>query len=274
MRGARTRGAPVLMPFPDFPRVIFENNPIKEVICQLRFPPILAISTDPPSEFQERIRHAYPLYEQVGNEAALPKEVSQILSGLRVPLPGTIINHRFTTEDSSRTISLEQGFVSVTQQKYERWEEFAPHIDLAVSALESVYRPAFYARVGLRYQNVIDKDALSLQGERWADLFNPAVTGLLGTNDFAERIRETKSETLISLDEVRGGAIRVRSGLVTRKDDGAPAYAIDVDLFTQEKCTHEQAFGALDAFHQLARRFFQWTISPRLEHALRNKSGD
>src|SRR6266852_706318 len=47
-------------PFPEFTRVIYQRNPLVEVVCQLRFSPILRIDTDPPAEFQDRIRSAFP----------------------------------------------------------------------------------------------------------------------------------------------------------------------------------------------------------------------
>ena len=52
------------MAFPPSDRVVFEENTIEEVICQLRFPPILAIVSDVPAAFQERVREKYPLYKQ------------------------------------------------------------------------------------------------------------------------------------------------------------------------------------------------------------------
>ena len=50
------------MPFPDATRVIFDANPLDEVICQVKFPPILRIETDP-AAFQDQIRAEYPNYE-------------------------------------------------------------------------------------------------------------------------------------------------------------------------------------------------------------------
>ena len=47
------------MAFPEVERVIYERNPLDEVICQLRFPAILKID-EPPIAFQEQIRTRYP----------------------------------------------------------------------------------------------------------------------------------------------------------------------------------------------------------------------
>ena len=52
------------MPFPESERVVFRRNTLAEVICQLRFPPILEIAAKDPAAFQEQIRAEYPLYQR------------------------------------------------------------------------------------------------------------------------------------------------------------------------------------------------------------------
>ena len=42
------------------PRCIYENNQLADVICQLRFPQILAIQANLPVQFQEAIRDEFP----------------------------------------------------------------------------------------------------------------------------------------------------------------------------------------------------------------------
>jgi uncharacterized protein (TIGR04255 family) len=49
------------MQFPDYERVIYERNPLNEVLCQLRFPSILKVTSQQPVEFQEVIRTDYPI---------------------------------------------------------------------------------------------------------------------------------------------------------------------------------------------------------------------
>ena len=45
-------------------RVRYEKNQIVNVVCQLRFPTILAISAREPAEFQEAVRGDYPVYQR------------------------------------------------------------------------------------------------------------------------------------------------------------------------------------------------------------------
>lgn len=87
------------MPFPDVPRVIYEINPLDEVICQLRFPPVLKIDTEVPAGFQEQIRDDYPFYESKSPlrlptglpPNVAPTSVAELLGGTkepRFPFPG------------------------------------------------------------------------------------------------------------------------------------------------------------------------------------------
>ena len=48
------------MPFPEAKRIIYRKNPLDQVICQLRFPPILKIDAEVPAKFQDRIRGDFP----------------------------------------------------------------------------------------------------------------------------------------------------------------------------------------------------------------------
>ncbi len=60
------------MPFPSANRVIFKRNPLKEVICQLRFPPILKIDSEIPANFQDLIRNEFPKYKETGEQREIP----------------------------------------------------------------------------------------------------------------------------------------------------------------------------------------------------------
>src|SRR5690349_8063160 len=69
------------MPFPESPRVIYNHNPLESVVAQLRFPIILAVETDAPAGFQNRIRAEYPLFgEQVpGQLMNFPAELLRMV---------------------------------------------------------------------------------------------------------------------------------------------------------------------------------------------------
>jgi len=53
------------MPFPDSKRAFYGKNPLEEVVCQLRFPPILRIEVETPAVFQDKVRQVFPLYKRL-----------------------------------------------------------------------------------------------------------------------------------------------------------------------------------------------------------------
>lgn len=266
------------MLFPESPRVVYQNNPLEEVLCQLRFPAILQISTVDPAGFQNRIRDRYPLYtrqEEVGFPKEIPKEIAEVLAHLPFPKPSEDIIHKFLIDDSSRLISLTRGFLAITDRKYRRWEDFSAEVLLAMSALEEEYHPAFYSRIGLRYVDVISRTKLGLEGEPWGSLINPAVAGVLGENGVSAAVRETKSEVLFELNEdpVTKGFAKLRHGLVNPQD-GGDAYLFDVDFFTTERSSSTDVAGILHRFNRLAGYLFRWAITPKLAEALRPMAMD
>ena len=257
------------MPFPESKRVVYRNNPLVEVICQLRFPTILQISATDPAGFQDRIRDGYPLYDRPQERQAFPKEIADILAHLPIPRSPEDITHKFLVDDSSRSISLTPEFLAIAENNYLRWENFSREVMRAMEALEEEYHPAFYSRIGLRYVDVIDKVGLGLQNESWESLVNPAVVGILAERDLCESVRDIQGRALIELGEdvVAGAFANLRYGL-TKLDAGREAYRFDVDLFTTERSTEADVARILDRFNQLAGHLFRWAITSKLEEAL------
>ena len=114
------------MQFPETERVIYEKNPLEQVICQLRFPPILRIEANTPAGFQDQIRNIFPQFQEKAEFAAiLPPELVQILSQEIIQsLRPSHKLYQFATTDDSLVVNLASGFVSLTSSSYERWEKF------------------------------------------------------------------------------------------------------------------------------------------------------
>ena len=119
------------MPFPESERVVYQHNPLVEVICQLRFPTILEIGATAPAAFQKKIRSIYPLYQRDDPSTVFPKERARFLEGFSFPRTAELLTHKFLTEDGQRFISLTQEFVAVTEKQYRRWEDFRQQVYVA-----------------------------------------------------------------------------------------------------------------------------------------------
>lgn len=255
------------MPFPESPRVVFRENPLAEVICQLRFPTILAIATSPPTDFQDALRESYPVYEREDGLQP-PPELQSLVGGLSLPgtaPPPEAVHHRFQTEDGNRVITLTTSFLAVADKDYERWETFRAEVDRARTAVEAIYRPAYFDRVGLRYQDVIQRSRLGLQEVEWGDLLNPPLSGLLSADEpIRPKVRHARTDAIIDLNGE--GSVRVQHGLVQSNDE--QVYLIDSDFFSETHTTGDDALRRLDIFNGQAGNLFRWAIQQRLRDAL------
>ena len=259
------------MSFPESERIVFAENPLVEVISQLTFPTILAIAAEPPAAFQERLRDQYPIYERVGPFTAnLPAEVSQVLAQFQLPTGLEAMTHRFSTEDRSRQVALTRDFVALTVTDYTRWEVFRAALADVKTALEEIYRPAFYSRVGLRYRDVVDRERLGLTDD-WPALLQTAVLGILSAETGVRSgVRATRGEALVQLDDPPGASVKLVYGT-----EGPPeneTYAIDADWFTLERSNPNDVLGLLDRLNHHAGNLFRWAITPKLRAALGSRN--
>lgn len=256
------------MPFPSTERVIYGKNPLRAVICQLRFPPILRIETETPADFQEEIRHLYPSYTEpvLSLPAGLPPQTPRELAReLRTYSP-----HRFESEDEKWTISLGKNFLAMSTTGYERWEDFATRLDVPLGALKAVYSPAFFERIGLRYQDLIVKADLGLENESWSELLQPHIAGALSSpNGVPEAVLETASRFVVALEE-HETKIQVRHGLAEEESGsaGKPAYMIDSDFFSAARTGVDDAPDILEYFHRFSGSLFRWCLRDRLHRAM------
>jgi len=260
------------MSIPSSPRVVYRHNPLVEVICQLRFPSILRIASADVADFQDKIRREYPLYGRqeppIGFEQ-MPAEVAAIMERLNVLKPPGSLTHRFSTVDSKRFISLSADFLAITEGAYERWDMLKTEVRKAEAALQEVYRPAFYSRVGLRYKDLVSRDKLGLTGIPWKELLAPHISGELGATEISDLVLSTQTQTILQTPEVTGGRIRLIHQLVTVVGTQEQCYMIDVDLYVERKeGVVDESFGILDEFNHIAGRLFRWAIAPRLHDAM------
>lgn len=258
------------MVFPDTPREEYVHNPLEEVICQLRFPPILKIGTTAPAEFQDRIRRQFPLYEQ-GTAVPIPEQVMGMLSnsGLENVLASQMPRlHRFTTEDGARSISLQHDFIALRVTDYKRWQDFRERFELAEREFRRLYEPQFYSRVGLRYRDTIIREDIGLKGRPWGDLIDRDLAGLLGHAE-ARTVTQTTGAVQMSLPEIEGAQLTLQYGLQPKSEQlPCGAYTIDADIFTEQRTEPNDCFRLLGQFNRIAGNIFRWAISDTLRDAL------
>jgi uncharacterized protein (TIGR04255 family) len=264
---ATTASALALTPFPDSPRVHYTRNPLIEVICQVRFPPILRIDSEVPAQFQEMIREAFPLFREEDSPLLpeLSPELSQIVrASLQQQLPRK--SWKFTTEDMTWEVTLTRESYTLSTTTYRRWEEFRARFEIVLGALQSEYRPSFITRIGLRYQNLIVRSRLGLSDSSWADLLQPHITAEYSSLEISPAIQEAVHRVLIGLSG--NGKVNLRHGTARKDGEDEIVYFIDNDFFTDDKTEVASVTERLDHFNRDSGRLFRWCISERLHEAM------
>jgi uncharacterized protein (TIGR04255 family) len=251
--------------WPDAPRIVYDRNPLTQVICQLRFPPVLRIEAELPAGFQERIRGLLPMYRESDSQIALPAGV---------PLPEEIANlvrantkkpRTFASADDRWVLTLTKDFLALSTNQYVRWEEFRRYLDSSLTALEAEYSPALYSRIGLRYQNLVRRSTLKLADVDWSDLLRHQLAGELSAKEIAPFVESTARQTVVRLSRFES-RVAIRHGLVLDGDEHC--YAIDNDFYTKAQTENANVVPILQFFSAQAHCLFRWCIADRLHDAM------
>jgi uncharacterized protein (TIGR04255 family) len=257
----------VYMPFPQCERFFYEKSPLKEVVCQLRFPRILSINAQEPFVFQERIRDKFPIYEEMIEQ----QQQISIDSNNPSPMPKIIHsesmkNYKFSTPDNSTHINLTSTFISISTTNYTQWEDFLENFREPIQALNDVYKPAFFDRVGLRYVDIICREALNLNGVPWSELIKPFALGFLSENQVSTNIQVSTSSTELLLDDDKSIA-RINTGLGKLLESPEQCFIVDSDLFYAGKYDGDVS-EKLNYLHIRASRLLKWIITDKLHVAM------
>ncbi len=251
-----------LMDFPDVKRVIYAVNPLSEVVCQIRFPRILAIDERIPADFQRMLGAEYPFVET--------REIVQFSLNLANDQPaGKRVHYDFQPEDRSVTVTLCSEFLAITTQRYERWEKFEAHVGRALDALLACYTVPIFTRIGLRYVDTVRKASLNLPTDaKWKDLIRISALGLLAEDDVpVSSVVEMSGATVLQLDNGGKGLFRTFFGPIQPDDE--LAFVIDSDLYQDQPVKGpSDALALLQQFNKCAGRAFRWFITDQLHDAM------
>lgn len=251
--------------------MIYRRNPLRQVICQLRFPPILRIDARVPDEFQDIIRDVFPDYtEREELDINIPRELQrniprEVLDRLLQAPPTK--NYEFKSEDGDWKVNLTRTFLALTTYDYERWEQFYETLIGPLSALVDVYSPSSYSRIGLRYIDIIERDKLNLTGVSWTELLEPHVLGILGSRDVGESVYNFQSVYEIHLADGQS-KVKMDIGFVEAANGEDPHFKIDSDFYKSKKTAISDAAETLDFLRKRGSRLFRWAITERLHEAM------
>ncbi len=239
------------------PHTIYRRNQLGEVICQLRFPEILAIAAREPVDFQEAIRAQFP---------AFTRRMEKV-PGQDKPA----VNYQFATADGIWRVNLTAKFVSLACSRYTCWEDFAAKLDKPLAAFIQIYQPAYFERIGLRYVNFISRRALGLEGTPFRELIARRYLGVLADEELPES--HAARSTVDADFAIRGGCrvkLHAGPGQVRRgsQTDGEVKFIFDQDLFMPGKVAPNLTAPALQTLHTQAYSIFRAAITDELHDAM------
>ena len=251
------------------PRVTYRKNQLGEVICQLRFPEILAIAAKPPVDFQEAIRADYPQYAS-RMEAPAPK-LTGVPGNLTLQNQPATINYSFISADGVWRVNLTAKFISLSCNRYTCWEDFAAKLDQPLAAFIQIYKPAYFERIGLRYVNFFSRKKLELEQTPYRELIAQRYLGVMGDEQVVEpSVGRSGVDAEIAL---RGGCrvkLHAGPGQLHRngKSDGEVKFIFDQDLYMPGKIAPNLSAPALQTLHAQAWSIFRDAITDELHDAM------
>lgn len=265
----------------DYPRPQYAINPILDVVCQLRYPPILKI-LETPVLFQEKIRNEYPEYQQTGFNFPenFPVELQNMMRSAGMNQGGDDIHHKFASEDNIWQISLGKNYLSLTNiGHYTGFEDFKNRFEKLLEAFHATYSPLLYTRIGLRYKNIITKKIFhEIESYSWSQLIPSHVAPELHDADISEKkIIDFEKKLVLAEGSERINLFNVLTR-VSGEFKGVAledqlAYIIDIDCYTEEKtndCTTIR--DTIISFKKDIQNLFRRSISDELHKALERTS--
>lgn len=270
----------LFMKIADSERVVYQNNPLAEVICQLRFGSIGEFPDTKRDSLRRRYvdlgytncgeEHSFGFQQQFGPDG-------QSVIG-PVAMPSVRIQH-CTTSDGSWRVSFCQEFVALTCLKYSGWNEFLPRVLDMTREFEADVPNVKATRLGLRYRDVVERESIGLEGVPWHELIQPFLLGPIAPNALCDEQapQETDVISFMSQTQLRidDSLLLLQSSLMSSIDGQRQAFLIDADFFHDESLGTELVFDSailsskLEKLHVNAGGLFRRGITERLHHALR-----
>lgn len=238
--------------FPVVREVPLVTPPLEEVVCQVRFPPILKISAEEPVELQELIRNYFPEIEK--------RHVFQF----QLPTPGNplppsaenqSISFVFTDVDKETQATLSPSFYAVSTKKYRGWRKFLEILQVVHAAVTSTYRPAYATRVGLRYINrLTTENTEAATRHEIFDLVKAELTATLrGT------VWDNANEMIGVVNFADPPAqLNLRYGYEV--DESVPTFLLDFDYFEEGKIDLAEVIARCNQYHDVIYRAFRWVV--------------
>lgn len=246
--------------FPDHDDVVFEGAPLTEVLCHIRFPPILALLQLPGViGFQEALRREYPTFE---GDQPVALSLTEETAEVRTHAP----TWRMRDSGDTWQVSLGVEFVALETSAYTQFEEFSARLMEILVALERTLNPQHSTRVGIRKVNLLRHPQVSHPAD-WSGLVLDEQLGLLCHADLGNHAPRGFSE--LHLDDSENGTLTVRCGI---PPDEPSACALDLDYWTETRLPivdNGEIESLVRNYSNAITGYFHWCLTDRMRDYLR-----
>lgn len=230
-----------------------KKAPLDEVICQVKFSPILSISRDVPIEFQEMVRQRFPKYEAIQNFVLqVPGIGSTEKAAFEVPPK----SHNFKTGDGENFISLAPDFFALSAKNYTHWSDFLTNLEVVENAAVKVYQLANATRIGLRFINrFTNKNTGCNSARELLSLFRDELTCLIQAEPWTE-ISEMFTQLVVPDGKAK---LAIRAGF--GKQGREIFFVLDFDYFEDGSDLPLLKFiDRINRYHSRIYDAFRWCI--------------
>jgi uncharacterized protein (TIGR04255 family) len=251
------------------PRFTLERHQLAQVICQVRFSPVLRLhQQEEVAQFQEEVRDRYPgfVLEPAVALMITPQGVVQQDSGTK--------NYRFADLDAGVVLVLGVDFVAIETRAYVAIEDVIERIRDAVSLVERFYSPAQRTRLGLRFTNELRFESGNLQTQV-REALNPQLLGPLGDPDVAAAVDTTQSvihlraeagnmlQVIHGLNPQGGTTVLPMPGATPSRVPQEPFYLLDFDAYASDllPLSADAVADQAMVFNDQIRTLFAWSTT-------------
>lgn len=254
------------MPFPEQPRVKYQNNPLVDVVCQWVFSgktsgsELNAVSA---AEIHEKIREQFPLFNIAKIVSVEVNPQNQSLNQFEEE------QYEYRSADSSKKIDITKNRVTLTTTMYTSWEEFrGDFLSVVDLGIKPIFGDIEISRVGLRYKDIIERSSIQLTEASWDELITPYLSSFYSKeNAMANHVVGEQSKIVLSLPE-NEGRLNITYGLVTNSNTQEQCFLLDSDFYIEGKLDDSAAREFMDRYNIKARNFFRWSITDKLHNLL------
>jgi uncharacterized protein (TIGR04255 family) len=243
------------------PRRLYVENPIKLVICQIKFP--LLSGFDQPgflAPIQAALSARFPRVNQ--------EQQHGFVLGAQgtTQIPAATI-WRFSQLDGQWSVALARDVVTLEIQSYRRYEEFRACLEEILDVLLAL-DVRVRERLGLRYVNRLSHSQAQ-QVSDWKPFIRSELLGVVGGKELGDDVVQALEQ--IRLKEPDGHMV-VHHGYLSDEAAGGEGahYLIDIDCFDDRPVEFDrnETLALVDSYHERLKNFFEISITDEMRDHL------